>query len=131
MGRYIMKQLSMPPSNSWVGFDLDGTLAMYEGWKGKEHIGEPIPSMIDLLKRHLELGVEVKIFTARVSDPDERVKIAIEKWCIEHIGRALPITNVKDFAMIRLYDDRAVQVITNRGIIVKDFTLKPLWLESL
>lgn len=26
----------------WIGVDLDGTLAEYTGWKGVEHIGEPI-----------------------------------------------------------------------------------------
>ena len=26
----------------WYGFDLDGTLAKYDGWKGIDHIGEPV-----------------------------------------------------------------------------------------
>ena len=38
----------------WYGFDLDGTIAYYDGWKGPEHIGEPIPSMIEILKNHLK-----------------------------------------------------------------------------
>lgn len=25
----------------WIAFDLDGTLAKYDGWKWIEHIGEP------------------------------------------------------------------------------------------
>lgn len=32
-----------------------------------------------------------------------------------HIGRVLPITNIKDYQMIELWDDRAVQVIPNTG----------------
>lgn len=43
---------------------------------------------------------------------------AIRAWCIEHIGQALPITNVKDFSMMALYDDRAVQVVPNTGLLV-------------
>ena len=35
----------------WIGFDLDGTLAEYDGWKGIEHIGKPIKPMCDLIKK--------------------------------------------------------------------------------
>ena len=38
----------------------------------------------------------------------------------------LEITNVKDYDMIRLYDDRAVQVIANTGEIVKNVNLGTL-----
>jgi hypothetical protein len=29
-------------TGGWIGVDLDGTLAHYDGWKGIDHIGEPI-----------------------------------------------------------------------------------------
>ena len=32
----------MNEDKAWIGVDLDGTLARYDGWKGIEHIGEPI-----------------------------------------------------------------------------------------
>lgn len=51
----------------WIGFDLDGTLARYEGWQGIEHIGEPIAEMRDLMKELDYRGQKVKIFTARVA----------------------------------------------------------------
>lgn len=51
----------------WIGFDLDGTLAKYDGWKGIEHIGDPIPEMRDLLWRLHDSGKRIKIFTARVA----------------------------------------------------------------
>ena len=35
----------------WIGVDLDATLAYYDGFKGPEHIGEPIPQMVDRVKR--------------------------------------------------------------------------------
>lgn len=51
----------------WYGFDLDGTLAVYDGWKGIDNIGEPVRPMVDLIKRMHEEGKVVKILTARVS----------------------------------------------------------------
>ena len=34
-------------SKAWIGTDLDGTLAKYDGWKGWQHIGDPIPKMVE------------------------------------------------------------------------------------
>lgn len=108
----------------WIGVDLDGTLALYTGWQGVDHIGDPIPPMVDRVKQWLNEGREVRIFTARMhghgmpligSDSTVDVVTPIERWCREHIGRVLPITNVKDFGMVELWDDRAVQVEPNTG----------------
>lgn len=111
--------------HGWIGVDLDGTLAMYDKWRGIEHIGDPIPAMVTRVKRWLDDGNEVRIFTARVTDADERdervisdspqTRHHIEQWCLKHIGIILPITNVKDFGMAELWDDRAVQVEANTG----------------
>ena len=30
--------------------DLDGTLAEYNGWVSEEHIGDPIPAMVERVK---------------------------------------------------------------------------------
>lgn len=108
----------------WIGVDLDGTLAHYDGWKGEEHIGEPIPAMKARVITWVKLGQDVRIFTARVTEnltgnksrlnPDE-IRDIIRRWCKRHLGFTLPITNVKDFQMIELWDDRAVQVIPNTG----------------
>ena len=92
-------------STGWIGVDLDGTLAQYDGWKGTEHIGEPIPLMVQRVKDWLEAGHEVRIFTARVSHDgtEGRVadamvaRLAIIAWCNIHIGVQLPITNFKDY----------------------------------
>lgn len=109
----------------WTGFDLDGTLAVYTTWRGLEHIGEPIPPMIDKVKQLLRIGVTVKIFTERVAStlkPEEieRARSAIEKWCELHIGTVLPITAEKDLYMTECYDDRAVQVEYNTGKLLED-----------
>ncbi len=107
----------------WIGVDLDGTLAMYDHWRGPDHIGEPIPAMVERVKRWLAEGVEVRIFTARVSDDGtpERMadamvaRNAVKAWCAKHLGRVVPVTNIKDYAMLELWDDRAVQVVMNTG----------------
>lgn len=51
----------MSRQTSWVGFDLDGTLADERTRNGIWTIGDPIPSMIDRLRRYLAEGVKVKI----------------------------------------------------------------------
>ncbi len=104
-------------SNDWIGVDLDGTLAHYDGWKGETHIGEPIPLMVERVQRWLRIGYKVRILTARVSHPDQAVAAeeAIGAWCLKHLGTVLPVTCRKDYAMLELWDDRAVQVIANTG----------------
>jgi hypothetical protein len=104
--------------NGWIGVDLDGTLAEYGGWKGAGSIGAPIPAMVERVKAWLASGQEVRIFTARVSDGEQETRIRIMEWCKEHIGQPLPITNVKDYEMVELWDDRAVQVEFNMGRMV-------------
>ena len=103
-------------SKGWIGVDLDGTLARYDGWKGPQHIGEPIPAMLNRVKRWLSEGKDVRIFTARVcsNNPFKLTAIkAIEEWCKQHIGVILLITAEKDSNMIELWDDRCIQVIPN------------------
>lgn len=101
---------------------FDGTFAQYDGWQGEHHIGEPVPAMLARVKYWLEHGhpkygdVDVKIFTARVSDPRrEGVAATIQQWCLEHVGVVLPITNEKDYGCVEIWDDRAVQVEANTG----------------
>jgi FMN phosphatase YigB (HAD superfamily) len=112
----------------WIGVDLDGTLAHYDGWKDGA-VGPPIPLMQARVKEWLAAGVEVRIVTARVSVPQglgqeaayermkdiKRQRELIGAWCEEHLGQRLAVTNQKDFAMIELWDDRCVQVEANTG----------------
>lgn len=108
-------------SDGWVGCDLDGTLAHYEGGPLLP-IGKPVPLMVERVRMCLKLGLEVRVFTARVSDPDRRTQAkvveAIEAWCEEHLGQKLKITNIKDFSCIEIWDDRAVQVEPNTGRLI-------------
>lgn len=111
-------------SDGWIGVDLDGTLAHYDGWVGIEHIGEPVPAMLERVRWWLAEGQEVRIFTARVCErPDglqETARDHILRWLWYHgltvDGEPLAVTNVKDFGMVQLWDDRAVQVEANTGL---------------
>lgn len=99
--------------SGWVGVDLDGTLAHYDGWRGAEHIGAPIPAMLARVRAWLEEGREVRIFTARASVPESVPPI--EAWLAENGLAGVQVTNVKDFGMVELWDDRAVRVVVNTG----------------
>jgi hypothetical protein len=112
--------------NGWIGVDLDGTLAEYNGWQGERHIGKPIPLMLERVKQWISEGKDVRIFTARAYRPIElfcdepmtkrEVIKTIEEWCKEYVGVVLPIVCTKDYGMIELWDDRCVQVIPNTGV---------------
>jgi len=112
----------------WIGVDLDGTLAdRYWDHFDQEFdltkIGAPILPMVERVKAWLIHGIEVRIFTARVGPvmpglPEwsgERCIPFIEAWCEEHIGRKLPVTCVKDFGCIAIWDDIAHGVTPNNG----------------
>jgi hypothetical protein len=65
----------------------------------------------------------VKIMTARAAT--EMNIPPIQEWLIKNgfvweCGSPLEITNVKDFQMIQLWDDRAVEVIHNTGMTVRE-----------
>lgn len=131
---FLRNGKAMSGNKGWIGVDLDGTLAHYEGWKGIAHIGEPIKPMVERVKRWISEGRAVKIFTARVDGGEVALAMGdqngvahkdiplvrkyIEQWCFEHIGVVLPVTNVKDYGMVALYDDRCVQVEPNTGRII-------------
>ena len=100
----------------WIGVDLDGTLAQYGGWLGPETIGEPIPAMMDRVRNWIRQGKTVKIFTARACVP-EQIPFVLE-WLKKHSLEGVEVTNVKDFEMLELYDDRCVTVETNTGRIL-------------
>lgn len=107
----------------WIGFDLDGTLAEYNGWKGIEHIGEPVQSMVILMRMLNHAGIKVKILTARVAPRDDgeggdKAKTYIAEWCKKNLGFVPEITHLKDASMGALFDDRAVAVEQNTGKIL-------------
>lgn len=131
----------------WYGFDLDGTLAVYDRWRGIDHIGAPVVKTVRLMKRMHADGLRVKILTARVSprsnpetkpnpylennwciqDPDAMPWALrdrwtplefIQEWCHGVLGFVPEITHEKDYLMLNLFDDRVVQVEPNTGWVL-------------
>jgi hypothetical protein len=116
----------------WIGVDLDSTLANGNS-KGYE-IGEPIPKMVERIKQWRKEGEDVRIVTARcdgntrASTKEELESFGIddswnvitqineiERWCLQHIGEVLPVTDRKDCGMTHLYDDKAIRVNKDTG----------------
>lgn len=111
----------VPQSGPWIGVDLDGTLAKHDLWISKHHIGKPVPQMMSRVKRWIGQGIRVKIVTARASDPEGIPPV--KAWLKKQGLPDLEVTNQKDFSMIELWDDRAIQVIPNTGRPVLNGTL--------
>ena len=97
----------------YVGFD--GTLCVDKGI----YPGAPIKPMVDRVKRWIQDGHTVKIFTARVDQETvqaERINVRIvTDWCereglVNLDGSALVITNRKGRDCDEIWDDRAVSV---------------------
>jgi hypothetical protein len=101
-----------------IALDLDGTLAHYDGWRGNDHIGDPVPEMVKKLHQFIADGHTVKLFTARVSGPADEARLAdhtISAWLREHNLPALEITCIKHKYFKLFIDDRAIRVVKNTG----------------
>jgi len=113
-------------TKAWIGSDLDGTLAKYDGWKGWQHIGEPIPEMVERLKGYMARGLTVKIWTARASKVSlaknnlqfEQMEKVIQDWTEKVFGKRLEVVTEKDCNMLFCFDDSVVQVDPNTGKII-------------
>ncbi|OQY52993.1 MAG: hypothetical protein B6230_01500 [Desulfobacteraceae bacterium 4572_89] len=115
----LSRDESLPSlSKTWIGVDLDGTLAYYDTDSSIEKVGEPIPAMLALVKKMINNQIRVKIFTARATDP-EQLPI-IRKWLKKNNLPELEITNIKDYYMLKLYDDRCIQVEKNTGRLITE-----------
>jgi hypothetical protein len=118
----IASILSESDEEEWWGIDFDGTLSTYDKWRGPGHVGEPIQRSIEFVKELLGKDIAVKIFTARVANPEdaEEAREAINEFCRTHFGRIFPITNEKDPMMIGLLDDKLDmrRVEQNTGVML-------------
>ena len=106
----------------WIGVDLDGTLAKHNPSIGTYEIGEIVEPMKQRVLEWLAEGIcDVKIFTARAGDVAQ--KVVIHQWLRNNGLPELEVTNAKDFHMVELYDDRAVQVLFNTGELLGESTM--------
>lgn len=108
----------------WYGFDVDGTIAdnSRHGWT----IDAPVKPMVDLMKEMHEAGCDVRILSGRTGDfrSDEEISPGVKEliwdWCDRHLGFRPALTGRKDSMMEALYDDRAKQVVCNKGVLYED-----------
>jgi hypothetical protein len=72
-----------------VAVDVDGVLAQYDGWKGIDHIGDPILGAVEFT-RDLSAYVDVLIFTSRcceeLNKPEKAhlLRDRLVKWLDQH-----------------------------------------------
>ena len=108
----------------WYGFDVDGTIAdnTLHSWV----IDKPIKPMVKLMKQLHKMGADVRILSGRCGDfPSDNeipqgVRTHIWAWCDKHLGFRPALTGRKDSLMEALFDDRACQVICNKGITYEE-----------
>lgn len=76
--------------------------------------------MVDVVKDMIWRGEDVRIFTARCAAPNDffDATTPMTQWCEKHIGEILPVTCTKNMYCRRIYDDIAIQVKRNQGVIV-------------
>ena len=126
MERLMNDVKAVNKDTAWIGCDLDGTLAVYNGFKGWDQIGEPIDKMVSRLKGYMERGITVKIWTARASKVSlaknnlqfEQMEKVIQDWTEKVFGKRLEVVTEKDCNMLFCFDDSIVQVEPNTGNII-------------
>ena len=121
--------------DKWLAVDLDGTLAVYNGWSGEDHIGDLVLPVAEKIKQRVNDGWKVAIFTARVSGPDEEAVHAeqvIWQWIGKHKMSTYisVITAVKHKHFREFWDDRAIAVVKNHGIFTEEWLRSKLEIEQ-
>lgn len=110
--------------------DLDGVLAQYDGWKGVEHIGDPIPGAREFVMALCAIPAKVVIWTTRTnatankdSGLDEReLRLLVEDWLIKHRFPYDSIAGSEGKPLcVAFVDDRAVTCRPLKDIENKDF----------
>lgn len=102
----------------YILVDLDHTLMTYHD--GQERgMGKPVHPMTERVRRWVKMGKDVRIFTARASRNNQMGYAPelddIRAWCLEHVGKELPIQCHKDFECEAIWDNLAIGVESNTG----------------
>ena len=122
-------------NKKWLAVDLDGTLAVYDGWKGEDNIGDIIVPIAEKIKQRVAEGWGVAIFTARVSsklsnEVDHATRV-IWKWLDDnYMSQYISgITAVKGKHFTEFWDDRASAVEKNQGVFIEEWLRNKLEIE--
>lgn len=66
-----------------IAFDFDGVLAEYNGWRGADVLGDPIPGAKECVNNLRKQGYSVVVFSVR---PAWRLRDWAERWGFEFDG---------------------------------------------
>jgi len=130
------KQITIEDKEDWcydcykaspktICVDFDGVLAEYIGWKGPDHLGDPMPGALGFLKQLCMLNYEIVIHTTR--NPS-----GIIAWTYKYgVGDLIhKITNRKVPAVAYI-DDRAIPFLGNFSDTLMTLqNFKPYWKED-
>jgi hypothetical protein len=97
-----------------IAVDLDGTLAGFDTWRGFSHIGDPIASVVEAIRKEKAAGSRIILHTCRVTTLDNKIHIesvdVIRTWLKKH---DVPVDeiwmSVGKPAASEYWDDRAVK----------------------
>lgn len=122
-------------NDKWLAVDLDGTLAVYNGWSGEDHIGDLVLPVAEKIKQRVNDGWKVAIFTARVSGQPAEAAHAegiIWRWLEDNnIANFISgITANKHKHFREFWDDRAIAVVKNHGIFTEEWLRSKLEIEQ-
>lgn len=102
--------------------DIDGTVTDHNNTvsvhEDMSSLGYPVDRMVKEVRKLLNAGEDVRIFTARTSytGPGRAKMIeAIDNLCRELFGQTMPIQQSKDLWTKAIIDDVAVQIIPDTG----------------
>jgi hypothetical protein len=122
-----------PKRKPRICVDLDGVLAKYNGWKGIDHIGPPLPGALEFVKDLAEIA-EIVIFTSRCAQETigeenprmtpGRLRIHVIEWLEKN---KFPFTDV----YVGQGKPRAAAFIDDRGVNCTPQTNKNAFAEAL
>ena len=122
-------------NGKWLAVDLDGTLAVYNGWSGEDHIGNLVLPIAEKIKQRVNDGWKVAIFTARVSGQASEAAHAeriiwgwLEDNKIAHLISGITANKHKYFR--EFWDDRAIAVEINKGVFTEEWLRSKLEIEQ-
>jgi hypothetical protein len=132
--KQFSKELSLMKKT--VAVDLDGVLAQYNGWKGIEHIGDPIEGAKEFIETLLENFV-VLIHTTRCSQTSNQgytefeLYQYIQNWLDKHkFPHGIEIWTREGKPIATAYvDDRAVSCVPQVDPLA--FTNALEWVQDL
>lgn len=85
-----------------IAIDLDGVLARYDGWRGPDHYGEPLPGAMAFLRELIDADMQPVIFTTREGPA---LDLWLRTYCPKEILENLIVTRTKPPAWLYI-DDR-------------------------